>query len=104
MPAQLFSVWLDLRRRYLGNNMKENTWRITQLLPGSAGLLLAAFFMTSCGELGGVLEKKAQTNGGSETGGAGGAGIVPPNPADIALPPGYNAEVVATGFTFPTGV
>src|SRR3982750_4617857 len=63
-----------------------------------------AVFATSCGELGGVLEKKAQTNGGSETGGAGGAGIVPPNPADIDLPPGYHAEVVATGFTFPTGV
>jgi glucose/arabinose dehydrogenase len=26
------------------------------------------------------------------------------NPADIALPEGYSAEVVATGFTFPTGV
>jgi glucose/arabinose dehydrogenase len=63
-----------------------------------------AFFTTSCGELGGVLEKKAQTQGGSETGGAGGAGIVPPNPADIDLPPGYHAEVVATGLTFPTGV
>jgi hypothetical protein len=39
----------------------------------------------SCGELGGVIETKAQTQGGSETGGVGGAGIVPPNPADIDL-------------------
>src|SRR5690349_12665889 len=28
----------------------------------------------------------------------------PVNPADIALPPGYVIEVVATGLTFPTGV
>jgi|SRR5437764_6306813 len=63
-----------------------------------------ALFASSCGELGGVLENKAETQGGSQTGGAGGAGIVPPNPADIDLPPGYRAEVIATGFTFPTGV
>lgn len=64
----------------------------------------AGVCLTSCGELGGVVQKKAETNGGSETGGAGGAGITAPNPADIALPSGYKAEVVATGLTFPVGV
>jgi glucose/arabinose dehydrogenase len=64
----------------------------------------AAFFITSCGELGGVVEKKLQTDGGGEKAGRGGAGIVPPTPGDITLPAGYKAEVVATGFTFPVNV
>lgn len=39
-----------------------------------------------------------------------GAGQIPPAPpraanaADVAVPPGYTVDVVATGFTFPTGV
>lgn len=39
--------------------------------------------------------------------GGGQASFTPPrqvSPADVALPPGYRIEVVATGLTFPTGV
>ena len=58
------------------------------------GVVVCAFLLSRCYEWRGP-------SGGSQ------ATFTPPrivNPADIALPPGYKIETVATGLTFPTGV
>jgi glucose/arabinose dehydrogenase len=61
----------------------------------------AALLLTGCAELGGVVKKETQTRGGAEATFLGRRKV---NPADVALPPGYRIEPVATGFTFPTAV
>ena len=68
---------------------------------GSAVAAIAGLGFSGCAEVSGVVKKEGQTRGGAE------ATFVGPrqtNPADVALPNGYTIEVVATGFTYPTGV
>lgn len=62
-----------------------------------ASLLL----ITGCAELGSVVKKEAQTAGGAEAMFSGHRQV---DPADVALPPGYRIEAVASGFTYPTAV
>jgi glucose/arabinose dehydrogenase len=63
--------------------------------------LCAATFVTGCIELGSVVKKESQTRGGAETAFIGARRV---DPADVALPPGYRIEAVATGLTYPTAV
>jgi glucose/arabinose dehydrogenase len=64
-------------------------------------LAAAALLLNGCAEVTRVVKKEGQTRGGAETTFFGPRQA---NPADVALADGYKIELVATGFTFPTGV
>ena len=68
---------------------------------GTAAASSVLLLITSCAEVANVVKKEAQTAGGAETVFMGARGA---DPADVALPPGYRIELVASGFTYPTGV
>ncbi|MFL6198332.1 MAG: PQQ-dependent sugar dehydrogenase [Thermoanaerobaculia bacterium] len=62
-----------------------------------SALALACLLLAGCWSV-------LPSSGGGQTAFQGRRTPNPANPADIALPEGYSAEAVATGFTFPTGV
>lgn len=74
---------------------------LCSLLRPVALLALFPLLLLGCGEIAGVVKKEAATRGGGETVFLGSRHV---NSADVALPPGYRIEAVATGLTYPTGV
>ena len=65
-----------------------------RLLIGALALCAGAVLLSGCYNL-------RPSTGGGQTSFSGARTV---NAADIALPSGYRAEVVATGLTYPTGV